>query len=40
MNCGLSNLEKLKQHLLPAGTMKGETRFNYMILDIGRASRG
>ena len=36
MNCGLSNLDRLKAHLIPAGTMAGETKFDQVIADIGQ----
>lgn len=36
MNCGLGNLDGLKRHLLPSGTMAGETRFDVVIVDIGQ----
>ena len=36
MNAGLSNLDRLKAHLLPAGSMQGETRFDQVITDIGQ----
>ncbi|MEN6533036.1 MAG: hypothetical protein ABFD89_05195 [Bryobacteraceae bacterium] len=35
MNCGLSNLDRLKAHLLPAGTMAGERKFDEVIKDLG-----
>jgi hypothetical protein len=35
MNCGLGNLDTLKRHLVPAGTMAGDTRFDQVIQDIG-----
>jgi hypothetical protein len=36
MNCGLGNLESLKRHLLPSGTMAGETRFDQVMADLGQ----
>lgn len=36
MNCGLGNLDTLKRHLLPAGTMAGEARFDAVITDLGQ----
>ena len=36
MNAGLSNLDQLKAHLLPSGTMAGETRFDQVIIDLGQ----
>ena len=36
MNSGLGNLDTLKRHLLPSGTMAGETRFDQVIADIGQ----
>jgi hypothetical protein len=35
MNCGLTNLDTLKKHLL-AGTMKTDPRFDAIIADIGK----
>ena len=40
MNCGLSNLDTLKRHLLPSNTMAGETRFDGVIADIGKGVAG
>ena len=39
MNCGLGNLDRLKQHLLP-GTMAGDTRFDAVLQDIGLGVAG
>ena len=36
MNCGLSNLDRLKRHLLAAGTLAGETRFDEVVADLGQ----
>lgn len=36
MNAGLSNLERLKGHLLPAGTMAGQTQFDQVISELGQ----
>lgn len=38
MNAGLGNLDGLKKHLLPSGTMAGETRFDQVITDIGQGA--
>jgi hypothetical protein len=35
MNCGLGNLDTLKRHLLPGGSLDGETKFDQVFLDIG-----
>ena len=36
MNAGLGNLDTLKRHLLPSGTMAGETRFDAVLADLGQ----
>jgi len=36
MNCGLGNLDTLKRHLLPSGTMAGQTQFDPVITDLGQ----
>src|ERR1019366_5572260 len=40
MNCGLGNLNSLKQHLMPANTMAGQTQFDQVITDIGKGVAG
>ena len=40
MNCGLGNLDSLKQHLLPANTMLGQTQFDQVLTDIGQTVAG
>lgn len=36
MNAGLTNLDRLKKHLLVAGTLAGETKWDQVITDIGQ----
>ena len=40
MNCGLGNLDTLKRHLLPSGSLAAETRFDAVIIDVGRGVAG